>query len=384
MQELRQFAAVLLCASGMFSAGRASAQSAAPIELKWNALEGCPTEAAVLARVRKIAGTTRATANTLRAEALVTQPSDGLFRLRLEIHYGNLAAVRNIQGKSCKDLAGAAAVALALLLSSEEPLSERDLAGAPVTPTGPGAGSVAAGSAGTSGGANADDQQRGNQTPSTSTTSQAQPSNSQPSTQPTTSTSSPSVDSGPPRRWRILLVAPLGSFSVGPMSQISRGVGGGVGFSFDRWRFLGEGRLWATQHETTSSRGYEYDAEFERFTATARGCHAFYGPRLELAPCALLSIHHLSVTGSGRSLVPATDTATWAAVGIGAQSRLLITPWFGLVAALDGELEFSRPEVSMSLPPAGSQGPMPEPTRVQLAHLAPAAATLSLGVEWIF
>src|SRR6478609_6716476 len=136
MRELRRFAAVLLCAFGLAYSGRARAESAAPIELKWNALEGCPSADSVLARVRKIAGTTRATGNTLRADATVTQPSDGLFRLRLAIQYGNLAAVRDIEGKSCKDLAGAAAVALALLLSSEEPLSERDLAGTSPTTTG--------------------------------------------------------------------------------------------------------------------------------------------------------------------------------------------------------------------------------------------------------
>src|SRR4051794_22711160 len=104
MRELKRLAAVLLCAFGMAYSERASAQSTAPIELEWSALEGCPSAETVLARVRKIAGTTRATANTLRAQATVTQPNDGLFRLRLEIHYGDLSAVRTIDAKSCKDL----------------------------------------------------------------------------------------------------------------------------------------------------------------------------------------------------------------------------------------------------------------------------------------
>src|SRR6478609_2171387 len=354
MQALRQFAAFLLCASGLLYSARADAQGAAPIELKWTALDGCPSEATVLARVRKIAGTTRATANTLRADASVTQPSDGLFRLRLEIHYGNLAAVRNIEGKSCKDLAGAAAVALALLLSSEEPLSERDLAGGPLTTTQPGSSTTAAAAgAGTSGGATASNTQSDSQT-----ASQNKPPAQ--TTQPGPSTSSPSNASGPPRRWRILLVAPLGSLGVGPTSPVSAGLGGGVGFSFDRWRFLAEGRLWAAQHETSSS-GYDYDVKLKRLTATARGCRAFWGTRFELAPCALVSVHRLSATGGGRSIVPSTDTATWAAVGIGAQSRFLITPWLGLVAALDGEVEFSRPEVSLSLPPVSAHYLTTEP-----------------------
>jgi hypothetical protein len=371
MQALRRSAAVLLCASGMACPGRASAQTAAPIELKWRALEGCPSEETVLARVRKIAGATRPTANTLRADASVTQPSDGLFSLRLEIHYGNLAAVRNIEGKSCKDLAGAAAVALALLLSSEEPLSERDLAGGPATTTGSGSSSAAGASSATAG-----TQPSGNEAKS-----QPSPPASPPSTRSTTSPSPPpSIESGPPRRWHVLLLLPLGSLGVGPMSKVSRGLGSGVGFSFDRWRFLAEGRLWTSQHETTSSMGSEYDTELNRFTVGARGCRAMFGARFEFAPCALISVHHLSVVGSGRNLVPSTDTATWAAVGIGAESRFLITPWLGLVAGLDGEVELSRPEVSVSLPPSGSQ----EPTPVTVEHLAPAAAILTLGVEWIF
>src|SRR3954469_1241790 len=152
MRVLRRVAAVLLCTFGMAYPGRAGAQSAAPIELKWSALEGCPSADSVLARVHEIAGTTRATPNTLRADAAITQPKDGLFRLRLEIRYGDLAAVRNIEGKSCKDLAGAAAVALALLLSSEEPLSQRDLAGtSPTTAGSTSSGSTTSGPSGTSG-----------------------------------------------------------------------------------------------------------------------------------------------------------------------------------------------------------------------------------------
>src|SRR6188768_1636989 len=83
MRALKRCAAALLCASSLAYAGAASAQTA-PIELKWNAIDGCPNADTVLARVRKIAGATRPTPHTLRADATVTQPSDNLFRLRLE------------------------------------------------------------------------------------------------------------------------------------------------------------------------------------------------------------------------------------------------------------------------------------------------------------
>ncbi|HEY3252300.1 MAG TPA: hypothetical protein VGJ91_00040 [Polyangiaceae bacterium] len=354
----------------MAYSARAGAQATAPIDLQWTALEGCPTAASVLARVRKIAGATRATANTLRAEATVTQPSDGLFRLRLEIRYGNLAAVRNIEGKSCKDLAGAAAVALALLLSSDEPLSERDLAGTSPATTGSGT-SGAVGTSGPPAG-----------TPEPDKAAAPNPASqppTQPPTQPTPVPAPPSVDSGPPRRWHVLLLAPLGSLGFGPMTQVSRGLGAGAGFSFDRWRFAAEGKLWASQHETISHVGQAYDVELNRFSATARGCRAVLGASIELAPCAVVSVHHLSARGSGPNFVSSgTSTVTWAAVGIGAQTRLLITPWLGVLAAVDGELQLSRPEVGAS-PPPESQLPISD----QVVRLAPAAATLTVGLEWI-
>jgi hypothetical protein len=370
MQELRRFAAVLLCLCAIAHSGRASAQSSAPIELKWSALEGCPSGDTVLARVRKIAGATRATPNTLRAEATVTQPSDGLFSLRLEIHYGNLAAVRNIEGKSCKDLAGATAVALALLLSSEEPLSERDLAGTSAMVTGSGPSTTATGP-GTSG---------GNQETDAHATAQSPPAPPAPPVRPTPDNASSSVELGAPRRWRVLLLAPLGALGVGPMKQASLGVAVGAGFSLDRWRFLAEGKLWASQHETVSHVGQAYDVQLNRFTVGARGCRFIWGAQFEFAPCALVSVHHLSVHGSGPAFEPSgTPTATWAALGIGAQTRLLITPWLGLVAAVDGEVQLARPEVSASPPPESGL-----PTSDSVVHLAPVAATLSVGAEWIF
>ncbi|HYP77702.1 MAG TPA: hypothetical protein VER12_17145 [Polyangiaceae bacterium] len=362
---------------------RAKAESKAPIELKWNALEGCPSADTVLARVHKIAGTTRPTPNTLRAEATITQPSDGLFRLRLEIRYGDLAAVRDIEGKSCKDLAGAAAVALALLLSSEEPLTQSDLSGANSTRSTPGAtttGAATTGAATTGSTTTGAEQGSDNQSQTTSPDAAAkQPVASQPSPSPSPP---PSAEASSPRRWRLLLVAPVGALGVGPLPELSKGLGGALGISFERWQFLVEGKLWASQRETIISAA-QHELEYDRFTVGARGCRSFLGPVFELGPCLVTSVHHLSVQGSGNNLKSSTDTVTWAAVGLGAQARLLVAPWLGFVAGIDGELQLSRPEVSITEPDQGTGGfPVPVPKVVE--RFGPFAATITVGSQWIF
>lgn len=372
MRGPRRFAATLLCASALACSGRASAQTA-PIELKWSTLQGCPSAETVLARVRKIAGVTRATPNTLRADATVTQPSEGVFRLRLEIHYGTLGAVRTIEGKSCKDLAGAAAVALALLLSSEEPLSERDLAGNSATTTG-----LATSGIPSSDGTTAGDQETDTQSTARSerTTPPAPP------VQPKRDGSTSSVEAPAPRRWHVLLQAPMGALSVGPMNQVSLGASLGAGFSFDHWRFVAEGKLWASQHETVSHGRQAYDVELNRFTVGARGCRFIWGKQFDLAPCALVSVHHLAVRGSGSAFEPSgTPTATWAAVGVGAHTRLLITQWLAVVLAVDGEVQLARPAVTASPPP---ESQLPTSELDSIVRLAPLAATFTFGTEWIF
>ena len=164
------------------------------------------------------------------------------------------------------------------------------------------------------------------------------------------------------------------------MPQISLGLGAAAGFSFDRWRFLAEGKLWAAQHETNSSWGADSDLELKRFSGTARACRSVFGSNFELAPCAVMSVHHLSVRGSGPNLVSGSGTATWAAVGVGMQTRFLVTEWLGLVAGVDAELQLSRPEITMSLPVSGSL----ETAEIQVLRLAPAAATITVGSQWIF
>lgn len=331
---------------------RAFAQAPTPIELTWNVPENCPPASTVLSRIREIAGPSGATGAPLRAEATVTRQGERAFRMRLAIRSGDLAAERVIDGKSCKDLAGAAAVTLALLLSSEEPLSERDLAGDDP------ASAVSQDSAPVP------------EKPPPSAQSQPAPA---PAIQPEIEDRPESGARGEvaERATHALLVVPLVAVSVGPTSQVSRGLGIAAGVSVDGWRFLADGKLWAAQRSTLTTDGDEYGVDFNRFSVSARGCRRLWTGRFDVAPCVLMSVQHLAVRGDGPNLVPKTDTATWLSAGVGVQAHLLVASWFALLLGLDAELQFSRPEIELR--GVGFVG-----------RLAPAAATLSAGSEWIF
>ncbi|HTA89685.1 MAG TPA: hypothetical protein VK745_08925 [Polyangiaceae bacterium] len=337
----------LLCALGLIWPARALAQDAQPVELRWDAPDGCPSSAAVLARVRQLAGPTKTTGAELRAEATISQPSDGQLHLRLVIHAGNLVGVRNIDGASCKDLAGAAAVALALLLSSQEPLSERELTGSAT-----------------------------NQNPTNSAKPRTDPENPAPSVAPPppapkpSNSRAPSTEATPPRAQRGLLLAPFGALSIGPLRQPSLGLGLAAGASFERWRVLAQGTLWSRQHATATNLLDEYGADLDRFGIGLRGCRNLSSGRFELAPCLTVSLQHLSARGNGAHVTPLSNDATWIAAGVGLRLGVLVAPWLRLVAGIDGEVETSRPEIGIA--DIGS-----------VERLLPVAATITVGPEWI-
>jgi hypothetical protein len=57
-------------------------------------------------------------------------------------------------------------------------------------------------------------------------------------------------------------------------------------------------------------------------------------------------------------------------VGAGVQGRLYLASWLRLLAAVDGQVELSRPQISMKN--VGS-----------VYQFAPAALSVAVGLEWI-
>ena len=349
----------------------AGAQSPALVDLAWSAPHGCPSAADVQARIRKLlpapGASASPTATALAAEATITRKQSGGLQLKLVIRAGDLTGERVITGRSCEDLAGAAAVNLALLLGSREPLSPADV-GAPLGASGsaegeatpPGAVGPAAPEPGSKSEATPTDQlpaKEGQPTRDASPSARAQPD------QPTAG------DASSARTWRGLLDLPLASLELGPLSQPSLGGALAAGLWLDRWRILAEGTLWLRQKLSVTT-PLPAGANVDRIAATLRMCRTYPFGRFELAPCLHLSLQHVSARGTGPHIEPRTEASTWVAPGVGVQARFQLTSWLGLLGSADAAIESARPRIAVE--GVGRVG-----------QLGPAALKIALGLEWI-
>lgn len=341
-----RFGVSAVAAAWVIWATPARAEEGVPIELSWDGPPNCGSSAEVLAKLRQLAGKKNLGGSPLDAEASVARGASGQLRLRLVIHREHIVGTRDFEGDSCDDLVGAVAVSLAVLLDSQEPLEEPAAEGR-ATP----------------------EREHG----SSGKTSEALPAaDSKPKAAtpaPSVPAPSGSVETTAQRRWRLLLVAPSGVVQFGLEPKPGFGLAVAAGAALDRWRFYAEGKLWAAQTATTTRLLDRYGAKLERFSLGVRACRGWGGPVLELGPCALVSLQHLSIRGEGPRITPRNSSASWIAAGVGVQLRARVSPWLSLVAGVDGELELSRPQVILD--------------GIGLVEqLGTVAATAMVGSEW--
>jgi len=351
-------------------------------------------------RIHKLTGATSSTGAVLHAEGAITQTDSAHFHLKLVTRSGKLVGERNLNASSCENLTGAAAVSLALLLRSAEPLSEGDLRGSQPggavvgaggatggptasgteAPTGTGATSTAAT---TSTGAPPDtlrttgaDQTQGNAPKSSSAVATANAhkksntesgSGSDPDSAASEIIQRPIVPS--PRRWRFLAQAPLAVLSFGPLPEPSWGLALAGGFSLENWRLSLGGSAWLRQSVTVDQATGD-GADVDRLTGTFKACHTLGQTRFEVAPCLALSLEHVSARGTGAAVTGRSEQTNWLALGVGAQGRLLVSTWLALLVGVDAQIETARPVISIEGASAVRQ-------------LGPAALTVTVGPEWI-
>lgn len=344
-----QYATTLAAFGVLLGSARARAQSNERVTLTWQAPAGCPSADDVRARVRELAGAASAAGSQLRAEATVMRGPDGRFHLKLIVHADETTGERHIDGRSCEDLAGAAAVNLVLLLESSQP-SAANRAAPPNHREGDAA--VAAPDSSQPAAARAQNI--------------ADPESDEP--QAPAAPPAPQSESSP-RTWRALLQLPLASVSFGPLPQPSFGFALGAGIRLGGWTLLAEAGAWLQQTLPAAARE-GVSADVDRVDASLRTCHTFPSGSFELAPCIRVSLRHIWVRGSGAHVSARTEEATWIAPGIGAQVGLPLGDWLRLVAGLDAQLETSRPRISID-----GVG--------EVDQLSPASVTFAVGTEWI-
>ncbi len=355
MLAIRRYLASALFATGLLRPAHALAQVSSGAELSWRAPEGCPSESEVRARVQKLAGSAKSSSASLRAEGTVTRSEDGEFHLELVVHAGALVGSRKIDGKSCSDLAGAAAVALALLLNSDAPLSADTLGAEAPNPTAAPNGSSSSSAS----------------PPTTSPTRDPQsPRESPPhESRALEPTRSPAPDAASARHFFIQL--PIGALGVGQLPHPSFGFGLAAGVVGAGFRLSLRAEDWLGQHLDTTYLLDSYRADLSRQSLALSGCRAFPASGFELAPCVLLSLERLSARGTGPGVAPRASSQLWPAFGLGLQARLRISAWFGLFSEIAGELEASAPQVTIDgVGDIGQRFPR-------------AAATITVGPEWI-
>jgi hypothetical protein len=148
------------------------------------------------------------------------------------------------------------------------------------------------------------------------------------------------------------------------------GLGADLGLRHDDWRFGGGARIFRSQ--TLWSREItDVGAEVARLTAQGWMCRRLSGTRLELAPCAVLGLEHISVHGVGPNVASRSQQVTSFSFGAGGSAYFYPTDWMALVGSAALSFASARPRLSID----GLE---------EIRQLGPAVFGVNLASEWIF
>jgi hypothetical protein len=153
------------------------------------------------------------------------------------------------------------------------------------------------------------------------------------------------------------------------MPHPSYGFALGAGVSSDTWRFSLVVAEWLRQ-SLSAERFPGYGAELDQQSASLALCRAIRLPPFEIAPCLTTTLERVVARGTGTHITARSESAIWLAPGAAVQGRLYLASWFSLLAVINGEVEASRPQISID-----GIG--------KIGQLGPAALTVTVGPEWI-
>ncbi len=313
-----------------------AAQPSARLALTWDGPAGCPTAENVQSRVYALLGEGESGSSVADVTASGRiERTEGGFRLLLTMGAGPAPSARVIEARTCDELAGAAAIAIALLARSSVASETAPLA-----------------SAGAS-----------------------EPESSPPPAPPSIppeeeGRAKASPPSAAPARLRLVLDVPVGAVGWGSLPATGFGLGAAVGARWKALRAAVGGELWLPQTARTS--GFETRFTLQSGRAEACVMHDLQG--VELGPCLGASVQRLTSEGIASSVFSARSrTVLWIS-GLGGLFASVETPGFAHLRFFGA----ARVLVSPSRPRfvIDQLGPVHEPSL--------AAPHLDLGCEWIF
>jgi hypothetical protein len=351
-----------LVAIGMLIAPPARAQ----LNLQWDAPPSCPRRSEILDRIRTLAGSSLDKFEGLSAEGKIVR-TNGRFSLTLVVRDGRELRKRVITADSCADLAGAAAITLALLLGVEVSAAESPAVKDALSESAPQAGAPNEGerSAGPS-----DETRRAQQSERRSNDGSKR--SDEPADRSVSPDSAALGGLSTPRRWTLLLRAPILAADVGPLPSPAVGVGLGAGVGYESWRFLAAGHVYRGQtiHAMDPGAAFAAGADLERITVHLVTCRGWRSVPFEIAPCVGLAVERMTAHGFGQGVSPEQPSALWAAPNAGIVAHWYAAKSLALFAGATGYLELSRPRLVIE-----GLG--------EVRQLGPFAARISTGVEWI-
>jgi len=273
--------------------------------LSWSAPAGCPSTDDVRSATLRNVVDAKAAKNddVLEADAHVEKNSDAAWRVRLKTRRGGATGEREIEASTCRGVADATAVVLALALvppgsAPEEPKSQViNVEEKPALPS-----------------------------PAAAETTEPKPKRT-------------AKSDGPP------LLAFGASVATDASSLPSAALGGGLTLALTpkRFRFEAEGQRFAGQSQAAS--GSNAGAEFAMTTIGGRACYAALrsgSGRFEAAPCVGSHVVLIDAGGFG-SDANFDKSEAWTTLNGGVLGRAQITSWFALRAKVDAFAPLSRP-----------------------------------------
>jgi hypothetical protein len=165
---------------------------------------------------------------------------------------------------------------------------------------------------------------------------------------------------------------------VGPLPRRVLGVGLSLGLKYTNWQLQLKGISW--QRQNVPAPGFpEYGADVDRIGAAFWGCREFRGSWFGFSPCITVGLERVSASGTGRNIARSTEHAFGMTAGVGAQGRIYLASWICLLMAVGGQIELSRPQISI-----GGETTAYTSYRFEVYQFAPAALSVAAGLEWIW